>query len=349
MTNYAILRVQKLKKTDLHLHSAHVMRTQETFNADPELTKYNQILVGSGTPQSSVEDYIKKHSLKVRNSTTVHAVEMLLTASPQYFRAIGKKFDTAKTKAFADVCKKFLQDKYGDRVVFSVLHLDETTPHIHVTLVPNVDGKLNAKALFDRKELVKLQDEFAAACSGLGLERGMKSSKAKHTTIKQYYKIVNDATVQMKLNYKPLRKPGLGDLWGTDYIDEANMNMRKALSYATKKHDEAAVLRSRNEAIDKQNEALRKQRDNANANVTKLEIDLRATKSKLYKNQQDALWNQKLLEEVMREQPELINEIMKKRKLQIERDYHKQLEAMKKAQQSDDVNSTWTSDSGFKV
>lgn len=349
MTNYAILRVQKLKKTDLHLHSAHVMRTQETFNADPELTKYNQILVGSGTPQSSVEDYIKKHSLKVRNSTTVHAVEMLLTASPQYFRAIGKKFDTAKTKAFADVCKKFLQDKYGDRVVFSVLHLDETTPHIHATIVPEVGGKLNAKALFDRKELIKLQDEFAAACSVLKLERGMRSSKAKHTTIKQYYKIVNDATVQMKLNYKPIKKPGLGDLWGTDYIDEANMNMRKALSYATKKHDEAAVLRSRNEAIDKQNEALRKQRDNANDKVNKLEMDLRQSKGKFFALQQDSLWNQKLLEEVMKEQPELINEIMKKRQLQIERDYHKQLEQLKKAQQSDDVNSTWISDSGFKV
>lgn len=349
MTNYAILRIQKLKKSDLHLHSAHVMRTQETFNADPELTKYNQILVGSGTPQSSVEDYIKKHSLKVRNSTTVHAVEMLLTASPQYFKAVGKKFDTAKTKAFADVCKQFLKDKYGDRVVFSMLHLDETTPHIHVTLVPNVDGKLNAKALFDRKELVKLQDEFAAACSGLGLERGMKSSKAKHTTIKQYYKIVNDASVQLQANYKPIKKPGLGDLWGTDYIDEANMNMRKALSYATKKHDEAAVLRSRNEAIDKQNEALRKQRDNAYADVLKLEHDQRVLKSKLYQNQQDSLWNKKLLDEVMREQPHLINEILEKRQKQIEREYHKQLDELKKAQQLDDVHGVLTSDSGFKM
>lgn len=345
MTQYAILRVQKLKKSDLHLHSGHVMRTQETLNADPKLTQDNQTLLGSGSPQSAVDSYIKKHALKVRNSTTVHAVEMLLTASHDFFKASGKKFDKQKTQDFADVCKEFLTNKYGDKVVFSMLHLDETTPHVHATIVPNVDGKLNAKALFDRKELIKLQDEFAAACSGLGLERGMKSSKAKHTTIKQYYKIVNDSAVQTRVNYKPIRKPGLGDLFGTDYIDEANANMRKAISYATKKHDEASVLRSRNEALDRQNDTLRKQRDNEYDNVLKLEHDQRKLKSKFFELQQDALWNKKLIEEVMREQPKLIEEIMRKREKEISREYHAQLEALKKEQEISEIST----DSGFKM
>jgi hypothetical protein len=172
----------------------------------------------------------------------------------------------------------------------------------------------------------------------------MRGSKAKHITIKRYYRIVNESAVEIA-KYKPVRKPGLSDMFGTDYIDSINANMRKAVSYAAKQHEEASVLRSRNEALDKRNDALRKERDNANAHVTKLEVAYRAERAKRYSAEQSALWNQKLLDEVMREQPNLLNEIMQKRQRQIEREYHKQLEALKKQQQE----STIKDDSDFSM
>lgn len=337
MTNYAILRIQKLKKSDVYTHSAHVMRTQETLNANADLTKHNSVLLGSTSPKASVDAYFKAHKLKARNSTTVHAVEMLLTASPDFFRAPGKLFDTAKVKQFSQIASDFVKSRYGDRAVFAMLHLDEQTPHVHVTIVPECDGKLNAKALFDKKELVKLQDDFANVCEPLGLQRGMRGSKAKHVTIKRYYKLVNECAVQITKNYKPMRKPSAFDLFGTDYIDEVNANLRKAVSYAAKKHEEAGVLKSRNEALDKRNDALRKERDAANAHVTKLETMYRAERTKRYSAEQDALWNQKLLDEVMREQPDLINQIMKKRERQIAREYHAKLEELKKQQKASEI------------
>lgn len=318
------------------MHSAHVMRTQETLNANQELTKHNRVLLGSTSPKSSVDDYFKAHNLKARNSTTVHAVEMLLTASPDFFKEPGKLFSAEKVKQFSQIASDFVKSRYGDRAVFAMLHLDEQTPHIHVTIVPALDGKLNANAMFKRNDLIKLQDDFAKACEPLQLSRGMRGSKAKHVTIKRYYKLVNECAVQITKNYKPIRKPGFSDMFGTDYIDEVNANLRKAVSYAAKKHEEASVLRSRNEALDKRNDALRRERDAANAHVTKLEMELRAAKGKLYGLQESALWNQKLLEEVMREQPDLINQIMEKRQKQIAREYHKQLEELKREQQAND-------------
>jgi hypothetical protein len=72
------------------------------------------------------------------------------------------------------------------------LHLDEATPHIHAYLVPlDEKGKLNCRALFGgREKLSKFQDSYALAMAPLGLERGIKGSRATHTEVKEYYAAV---------------------------------------------------------------------------------------------------------------------------------------------------------------
>ncbi|MCY7284793.1 MAG: DUF3991 domain-containing protein, partial [Cyanobacteria bacterium CAN_BIN43] len=70
------------------------------------------------------------------------------------------------------------------------------TPHIHAYMVPlDEKGKLNCRALLggSRYRLSELQDDFAQAMAILGLERGIKGSKAKHTEISKYYAAVNSA------------------------------------------------------------------------------------------------------------------------------------------------------------
>ncbi len=42
-----------------------------------------------------------------------------------------------------------------------------------------------------RIKLSKLQDSYAAALAPLGIERGVKGSKATHTKVKEYYQAVN--------------------------------------------------------------------------------------------------------------------------------------------------------------
>jgi hypothetical protein len=54
-------------------------------------------------------------------------------------------------------------------------------------------GKLNCRALFggSRYRLSELQDDFALAMKPLGLERGIKGSRAKHTEVRKYYAAIN--------------------------------------------------------------------------------------------------------------------------------------------------------------
>ena len=43
------------------------------------------------------------------------------------------------------------------------------------------------------------QDSYAAATQHLGLERGVKNSRAEHTTVKDYYSVVNSASQKLDL------------------------------------------------------------------------------------------------------------------------------------------------------
>ena len=81
------------------------------------------------------------------------------------------------------------------------LHLDEATPHIHAYLVPTDEaGQLNCKKLFGgRAKMFAFQDSYAAATKHLGLERGVRDAQAEHTTVKEYYAVVNAASSGLEL------------------------------------------------------------------------------------------------------------------------------------------------------
>ena len=82
---------------------------------------------------------------------------------------------------FADYTD-FFSERYGkENVVSAVVHLDESTPHLHLNLMPVTDGRLCAKKLFDRTALRDLQTDFYETVGKkYGLERGKEGSTAKH-------------------------------------------------------------------------------------------------------------------------------------------------------------------------
>jgi chromosome segregation ATPase len=90
----------------------------------------------------------------------------------------------------ANQALKWAYKEFGKKNVLSAeLHLDETTPHLHMMVLPETpEGRLSAKIVVgDRNRLSALQDSYAEALSPLGIDRGVKGSKAKHTSIRQYY------------------------------------------------------------------------------------------------------------------------------------------------------------------
>lgn len=95
---------------------------------------------------------------------------------------------------------RFMSDKYGEKNIAAfVVHLDETNPHIHCTLLPITElnkfswkqvmiGEDASKQAY-RKSMTELHNEISEINAKYGLERGeaIAETGAKHRTTEQYH------------------------------------------------------------------------------------------------------------------------------------------------------------------
>jgi hypothetical protein len=193
--SYAILRTEKhSSKSSISKSGAHTHRLQETPNANPEIE--NIQYAGSKNIVEDVYNFIDEKELKIcknGQNRSVISVEFLLTASPEFFLDKNGNRDEDKTKTFLVASHLFLSDRYGEKLVSSVGHLDEKTPHLTAHVVPENEetGRLSAKKIItgSSAQLSKLQDDFHKHCRemGLDLERGVRGSKATHQDVQRWY------------------------------------------------------------------------------------------------------------------------------------------------------------------
>jgi Plasmid recombination enzyme/Protein of unknown function (DUF3991)/Toprim-like len=204
MSPLTILRIEKLKTFgNVAGSDDHVLRNRETPNADP--TRENVRLIG-GEDSRSLEEIVKEKIATLPHRPRHDAVlctEMFLSASPEYFRpkdpSLSGQWSDERMQQWAIASRDWLAQNYGSKCVRAELHLDESTPHIHAYIVPlnEKTGRVSHDAMFGgrggqgRIKLSKLQDSYAAALAPLGIERGVKGSKATHTKVKEYYQAVN--------------------------------------------------------------------------------------------------------------------------------------------------------------
>lgn len=121
-----------------------------------------------------VADIQSRQKRKIRCDAPV-AIEYMITASPE---AMARLSAEERERYFAE-CLSFVEARHGTRNRLStVLHLDETTPHLHMLVFPEREGKLDAKSFFKLPALTELQDEFAIKVGKqFGLERGVRLSE----------------------------------------------------------------------------------------------------------------------------------------------------------------------------
>lgn len=189
--SYAILRTAKLKKGDVGAMAHHHDRSRETLNANPEQQHENKLI--SGVESSKVPELInqrvkaieEQQGKKTRKDSVV-GVEVLMTASPEFFKTVPDW----QIERWSERSVDWAKDHFGkNNVISAVLHRDETTPHLHLVVFPETpEHKLSAKHWLDGFEkLSSMQDSYAEAVKIDGLERGIKGSKATHMDIKRWY------------------------------------------------------------------------------------------------------------------------------------------------------------------
>jgi len=193
MSKYCIFRTEKHKSVISLRHSLlHAFREQHTPNADPARTPDNTILSQQKNTRDAIDFYNEKiKNIKVRKNA-VYANEFFIGASPEIMQGKTREEQDAY---FADALE-YMENWYGkENIISSIIHRDETTPHLSVFVVPiDEKGKLNSRHFIggtkDRME--EMQSDFYSKVGAQHrLERGSKERKAQHTSIKEFYRDLN--------------------------------------------------------------------------------------------------------------------------------------------------------------
>ena len=180
---YAILRFAKYKGPEISNIEAHNERRKEKYASNPDVdlsrSKYNfHIVEPTDKYRKMSEALIKQYNCPRVRSDSVRIVETLITASHEFFRGM----DMSEVRAYFQHAIDFLKDELGeDRIISAVVHMDEKTPHMHVSFVPiTKDGRLSAKEIIgNRKSLTAWQDRYwqHMVSKYPELERGQSASK----------------------------------------------------------------------------------------------------------------------------------------------------------------------------
>jgi len=199
--NVSICKIKSFAALTMMQH--HWNRAIDTPNSDPQKRKYNSYVHGSAEVVALVKRKLEDKGIKKLRKNGVLALEYVLSFSPEYLRGevTGKYRKDAKSRylRWLKASKNWLEETYGERVISSISHFCEKTPHLHVCILPldtSKSGKngLNARRITGgAQKLREIHDSYASAVNHLGLKRGVKGSKATHTTVKEYYTALNES------------------------------------------------------------------------------------------------------------------------------------------------------------
>lgn len=181
---YAVVHMMKIKSGAVGGIQSHNNREHEPkTNPDVDMSRSedNYDLIPCDNYKRSIKEKLSnlvESSRAVRKDAVV-VCNFIVTSDNETMDALGAD----RQREFFQDSVKWFSDRYGaDRVLNATVHMDETTPHLHIGVMPiTQDGRLSAKAIFTKTEMKAIQTEFARDVGEkYGLERGAEGSERTH-------------------------------------------------------------------------------------------------------------------------------------------------------------------------
>ena len=228
---FVVLHMEKAHGSDSGT-TAHIERSIIPKNADPTRTHLNRRLI-------EYPDRVKDRSAAIQRrleeagltrkvgSNQVRAIRINVSATHEDMERIQRE---GRLNEWCADNLRYFADTFGkENIVAAHLHMDEKTPHMHVTLVPIVKGerkrrkreeqakkryrkkpadsvRLCADDIMSRLKLKSYQDSYAAAMAKYGLQRGIDGSEARHVSTQQYYRDIKRQTKELKAEVVELQE-----------------------------------------------------------------------------------------------------------------------------------------------
>lgn len=223
--SYAIIRNDKLTRVDAqgsYIHNDR--RSKGHSNKDIDLTRTHLNFWCKKNELTYIKEFDKmkkEYGLKgtIRSNSNIMC-EMMITSDNAFFNKIG--FEETKRyfkESYKFVCNyNNLEEKY---IVSAAVHLDETTPHMHLVYIPVIHTKDKEGKNIDkiccrdfwkgRDSYRQLQNAFHKyiTSKGFDLERGLpvEETGAKHEKIEDLKKLTNFENTKKVLDTIKLELP----------------------------------------------------------------------------------------------------------------------------------------------
>ena len=145
---FGIWRLEKLHADAIGGREAEANRDEKhpknfaNSEIDWSRTGKNTYLVRSENWAKSIEEILQKNGIKPPRKNAVVLLDSIITASPDDMKRMQ---ETGEMMPFFRDALEWYKQNFGV-VINAVIHLDETTPHMHVQSVPvTADGRLCAR------------------------------------------------------------------------------------------------------------------------------------------------------------------------------------------------------------
>ena len=228
--SYAIIRNEKLTRVEsygAYVHNDRKAKNHSNRDIDPTRTHLNfyckeNELTYIREFDRMKEEYDLKGNLR-KNSIIM--CQMMITSDNEFFNKIGLE----ETKRYFRESYNFVCNykNLGERnIVSAAVHLDETTPHMHLVFIPvihtkneegNAIDKICARDFWRGRDSYRnLQNDFHkyVTSKGFDLERGLpvEETGAKHYKIEDLKKITNFENTKKVLSNIKLELPEVPDI-----------------------------------------------------------------------------------------------------------------------------------------
>lgn len=229
---YFTLDFKKAKGASDARMSDHIERRVIAPNVDPTRTHLNRELVelpeGVTVRDEAIAHRIKSAGIKRKiTPDQVRAIRVMMSGTHEDMMKIQQD---GRMDEWCNDSMEWLHKTFGrENTVSAVLHMDETTPHIHATIVPIVTGerrkakqkqtegkrsyrkktdavRLCADDVLNRDKLIGYHDDYAKIMDKYGLQRGVRGSEARHVTTAQYYRDLKRQAGELETGVQQLQE-----------------------------------------------------------------------------------------------------------------------------------------------
>lgn len=158
--SYLVARMQKMKAGNLggaYKHNERVFEAHSNKDIDPSSSHLNYELTDrdrSVSYEKQIKDYVNENKISNRaiRKDAVLCDEWIITSDKPFFEKLSEE----ETREFFETAKNYFAENYGlENIAYASVHLDESTPHMHMGVVLSKMGNYRLRQCLTKRNLKK--------------------------------------------------------------------------------------------------------------------------------------------------------------------------------------------------